>query len=675
MRLSKTSGRLLKVFFDKPNQSFYINELVRLTGLYPNGVYQGLKTLEKQKILEGFKKGRLKFYRLNDSYEHLKAIKAILNKKEYQVGVGFNWVKILNRQASYPFTMALCEANVKHLKKIYGISVSSIWVNHITFGVYYPQEELMGLGKAIADLIESNKGFAKKDILLCKRTCDDLVKLSEEIYQLDLPKLTDKELVKWLKKFNQHYLNVFPFVTVPHGIERHFENKIRKEVTDKKALQVLLSPVALTDAERDDALKIASYVKKNGFDAKAESLIDKHRESYCWLSLWSIHAKPLVKDYFKKEIQNILDNVKNPNGELKRLKGEEKLSQKKLEATFKKIKASRALKEQVMFLQEYIHLRVLRKNAICKAHYYHLPMIFEAGKRLGLSKEEVKLLSFGEIIDGLLKKATSKSLKKMADDRQKGWSILMLDGKPRTITGPEKIIETIERYNIVAPTSSMQRMVKGNPACQGKVTGRVKVVNKLSELDKIKKGDVLVTKMTTPDYMMAIHKSAAIVTDEGGITCHAAIVSREFNIPCIMATKNGTQILSDNDLVEVDAYEGTVRVVETVQFPEDLKIIPATTIYKGKVRGQARIVLDAADFSKIKSNDILVSPQTTSEYLSSLYRVKGFIVDEESFTSHAVLCGKALKIPSVMGAKFARFALKDGDRIELDATRGIIKKI
>ena len=68
--------------------------------------------------------------------------------------------------------------------------------------------------------------------------------------------------------------------------------------------------------------------------------------------------------------------------------------------------------------------------------------------------------------------------------------------------------------------------------------------------------------MTQPSYLAAIKKSAAYITDEGGITCHAAIVSRELKIPCIIGTKYATQVFKDGDLVEVDADNGIVRKIK-----------------------------------------------------------------------------------------------------------------
>ena len=80
-------------------------------------------------------------------------------------------------------------------------------------------------------------------------------------------------------------------------------------------------------------------------------------------------------------------------------------------------------------------------------------------------------------------------------------------------------------------------------------------------MKKITKGDILVTGMTLPDYIPSMKKAAAIITNEGGITCHAAIVSRELGKPCIIGTKNATTIIKDGDMIEVRANHGTVRIL------------------------------------------------------------------------------------------------------------------
>jgi pyruvate,water dikinase len=103
--------------------------------------------------------------------------------------------------------------------------------------------------------------------------------------------------------------------------------------------------------------------------------------------------------------------------------------------------------------------------------------------------------------------------------------------------------------------------ITGTPACVGIVSGIVRRVLVSKQIDMNKNGDVLVTEMTTPEFVPAMKKAVAIVTDEGGITCHAAIVSRELNKPCIIGTKIATQVLKDGDMVEVNADEGVVRIL------------------------------------------------------------------------------------------------------------------
>ncbi len=101
-------------------------------------------------------------------------------------------------------------------------------------------------------------------------------------------------------------------------------------------------------------------------------------------------------------------------------------------------------------------------------------------------------------------------------------------------------------------------LVKGLGASPGIGSGKVKIISGVEELDKIKEGDVLVTVMTNPDMVPAMKRASAIVTDEGGMTCHAAIVSRELGIPCIVGTQKATRVLKDDMEVTVDGTRGVV---------------------------------------------------------------------------------------------------------------------
>ncbi|MEK0369500.1 MAG: PEP-utilizing enzyme, partial [Nitrosopumilus sp.] len=99
-------------------------------------------------------------------------------------------------------------------------------------------------------------------------------------------------------------------------------------------------------------------------------------------------------------------------------------------------------------------------------------------------------------------------------------------------------------------------------AFRGKVKARVKIVLTTKDINKVKQGDVLVAVMTFPNYISAMEKASAFVTNEGGILCHAAIISREMNKPCIIGTKIATKVLKDGDLVEVDANKGIVKIIK-----------------------------------------------------------------------------------------------------------------
>ncbi|MEE0024290.1 phosphoenolpyruvate synthase [Methanobrevibacter sp.] len=101
-------------------------------------------------------------------------------------------------------------------------------------------------------------------------------------------------------------------------------------------------------------------------------------------------------------------------------------------------------------------------------------------------------------------------------------------------------------------------LVRGLGASPGIATGLVKIVLDIDELDKIEEGDVMVTTMTTPDMVPAMRRASGIVTDEGGVTCHASIISRELGIPCVVGTGDATKALEENTGVTLDGKKGLV---------------------------------------------------------------------------------------------------------------------
>jgi pyruvate,water dikinase len=114
-------------------------------------------------------------------------------------------------------------------------------------------------------------------------------------------------------------------------------------------------------------------------------------------------------------------------------------------------------------------------------------------------------------------------------------------------------------------------LLSGAPASPGVVSGPVKIVPDPSQIDKVLNGDILVAEITTPDFVPAMKRAAAIVTDRGGRTAHAAIVSRELGIPCVVGTEKATAILRDGQVITVDGSNGKVYQGK-IEVKTDVKI-------------------------------------------------------------------------------------------------------
>lgn len=166
-----------------------------------------------------------------------------------------------------------------------------------------------------------------------------------------------------------------------------------------------------------------------------------------------------------------------------------------------------------------------------------------------LPSEVERLISSGE-------KVSSRVL----NERKKYYLILSRNGVIDFFTA--KDAELIEKQELGAQEKNITaKKLRGQIAFRGFVSGKVRIINTQSELSKMCQGDVLVSVMTTPRLMPAVKKASAIVTDEGGITSHAAIIARELKVPCIVGTKIATKVLKDGDMAEVDANRGIVKIL------------------------------------------------------------------------------------------------------------------
>lgn len=134
--------------------------------------------------------------------------------------------------------------------------------------------------------------------------------------------------------------------------------------------------------------------------------------------------------------------------------------------------------------------------------------------------------------------------------------IFILQTRPITTLGSQKPDQSQDLGKAIS--KQLKLILKGNPASPGITTGMVKIIRSSKQIGKVKKGDILVTQMTTPDYVPAMRKAVAIVTDQGGQTSHAAIVSRELGITCVVGTNDATKKLKTGQIITVNGQTGEI---------------------------------------------------------------------------------------------------------------------
>lgn len=185
----------------------------------------------------------------------------------------------------------------------------------------------------------------------------------------------------------------------------------------------------------------------------------------------------------------------------------------------------------------------------------------EFARRFYLSPLQVRYIFRKEFKDILVNNKTVVDSHEL-NERYNCCAYILENGKAKFYTG-DKAREFKKLFIQTEPRNVKNtKEIKGSIAYSGKARGIVKIVNSTADLKKFNDGDILVSFSTNPSLVPAMNKAAAIITNTGGVTCHAAIVSRELKIPCIIGTKIATRALKDGDKVEVDATKGIIKKLD-----------------------------------------------------------------------------------------------------------------
>ncbi len=307
------------------------------------------------------------------------------------------------------------------------------------------------------------------------------------------------------------------------GIEAALKRKCESQGIELSAAlsQTKQNGLELFEKEKEMAKLSRLYRKKE----LTERELDSFTQKYGWTSTHAFMGKPLTR--------------KTLIGQLEKFEEPSQAKAEKHEIRFEELKIA----------AKFSWLRLHFIETFNKTTYKFWPYLSGLAKEHGLSFEEVTYHSYKELTESNFK------TKNEAQERIKGFGIFVENGSEEILVG-ERLVKESAKYR---PLTWQFNEVKGFVASSGNAMGIAKVISSMKELSKVNKGDILITTETTPDYVMAMRKAAAIITDQGGITSHAGIVSREFGIPCIVGTKIATKIFKDGDLLEVDANKGIVR--------------------------------------------------------------------------------------------------------------------
>lgn len=307
---------------------------------------------------------------------------------------------------------------------------------------------------------------------------------------------------------------------------------------------------------------IADVCKKLKKYTTENELIDKHINKYKWINTEYISNEwtrerwiALFKDALldkkspKKKLEEILKNFDHLNRERAKVIHELDPPKKVLHA--------------IDALSEFIAQRDWAKGYMTKFLLSHRLLLTEIGSRMGIRANELfnysylelkKYLQTGEVVDK----------KEIKNRKNNGFAILIKNGNFSLMSGKKKIQRMIKKEGISEPFKKIINITsfKGLSASRGKIIGKARVIEDASRLSEFKKGEIIVTYMTTMEFTPVFRNAAAVITDEGGMSCHAAIISREFKLPCIVGTKIATRVIQTGDNIEVDADSGTVTIMQ-----------------------------------------------------------------------------------------------------------------
>jgi phosphohistidine swiveling domain-containing protein len=421
----------------------------------------------------------------------------------------------------------------------------------------YEPELVKGSYKYLSSAAKRNMvATQKKNITILQQKFNTVVK---KLHKANFSKLTNKEFANLFEGFIKIYLSAGLLIGqiryTNWGSEQWFHDHLQNIVPQEQLNEVtniLASTIeesALSRMEKDLYIHVKRTQKGNW-----QREVKKYWNKYKWTQCGYDDEDPLDLKEIEKKFKEANKHFSYLEVKIKQEYQSRQLIKKNRDKILRQYKFSRNVRAVADFISACTYYKDVLRFFHNKFHFELKPIFAEVGNRLSIPYRNVLALSPDEIIQGLQGKKFPSEEERT--NRKTAFVFLVRNSHVNIFTGTKALPYLDE----LKASETQNTELKGTVANKGHVTGKVVVVKSLAEARQKKvKGCIFITTMTTPDLMPFLRHVKAIVTDEGGITSHAAIVSREMGIPCVIGTKVATRVLNDGDLVEVDANKGMVR--------------------------------------------------------------------------------------------------------------------
>lgn len=359
---------------------------------------------------------------------------------------------------------------------------------------------------------------------------------------------------RWRKIYQEFWGLTIVYEIANYTSPVYLEKAISSKVTAERmheALEVLLAPIkpSFHQQEELELLNIATKPKRQ----KAE-LLEKHAKRWFWVeSSYSVTSN-ISAAGFGKRIKGV--SVAQAKRKIDKAKRSFVLARRRKKKIAHEFALSRAQVELAELLTFFIWLQDDRK-----AHVWWYNSVIDRfnrflGKRFGHNHNWFKEYTANEWLWAFTK---NKEVSVAEMKRRQECIVVFLQYKGSRMWSGSSARKFIREYQ--KEREGNKKELTGIPVSRGNgvVRGRVRILHTSKDAFKVRPGEVLVAAMTSPDYVPAMRRSAAVVTDVGGLMSHAAVVSRELGIPCVTSTKLATKVLKTGDLIEVDAGRGIVK--------------------------------------------------------------------------------------------------------------------